>query len=56
MGVHPVVVMPSFGVHAPEWSASRLPNHKLHMIPNAGRITLVVERAEDVLCGLLAPN
>jgi pimeloyl-ACP methyl ester carboxylesterase len=41
---------------AAKYVASKLPNHKLHMIPNAGHITLVVKRAEDVLCELLARN
>jgi pimeloyl-ACP methyl ester carboxylesterase len=39
-----------------KYVASKLPNHKLHMIPNVGHITLVVERAEDVLRELLAAN
>ena len=39
-----------------KYVASKLPNHKLHIVPNAGHISLVVERAEDVLRELLAGN
>ena len=39
-----------------KYVASKLPNHKLHIVPNAGHISLVVERAEDVLRELLAAN
>jgi hypothetical protein len=36
--------------------ACKLPNHRLHIIPNVGHITLVIEHAEDVLRELLAAN
>jgi pimeloyl-ACP methyl ester carboxylesterase len=39
-----------------KYVASKLPNPKLHIVPNAGHISLVVERAEDVLRELLAAN
>ena len=37
-----------------KYVASKLPNPNLHIVPNAGHISLVVERAEDVLRELLA--
>ena len=37
-----------------KYVASKLPNPNLHIVPNAGHLSLVVERAEDVLRELLA--
>ena len=37
-----------------KYVASKLPNPNLHIVPNAGHISLVVERAEDVLRELQA--
>ncbi|HEY7247590.1 MAG TPA: alpha/beta hydrolase [Xanthobacteraceae bacterium] len=41
---------------AARYMASKLPNPKLHMIPGAGHITVIAERAEDVLRELLAAS
>jgi pimeloyl-ACP methyl ester carboxylesterase len=39
---------------AAKYMASRLPNHTLHMIPDAGHLTVVARHAEEVLSELLA--
>jgi pimeloyl-ACP methyl ester carboxylesterase len=41
---------------AADYMASKLPNHTLHRIPDAGHLTVVARHAEEVLRKLLAAN